>query len=233
MAFLGITAFGLPLFLGIVGVGLSSASNGAILILIEPVTILILARVLLGERVSGSKVVGVLLGLAGAAFIVLETAPVAGLFRGDPFLGNLLLFSSALFWGLYTPLVRPLSLRHDTIGLSMLTIAFSLVLLVPCGLWELRGWKPNEALVSSLWWTLALGLGVSFTSTVLWVEAARHLEAGRIAPFVFLQPVVGVLVGAVFLGERLTPYATVGATLVALGCWLAIRNGRNRTDRRA
>ena len=225
LACLGTFAFGLPMLLGIIGVGLASASNGAILVLIEPVTILLLAWALLGERIGGLKILGVFLGMVGALFIVLETTSTEGLFQGDAFLGNVILVVHALLWGLYTPLVRPLSQRRDALAISAWTLLFSLILLVPYAGWELRTWEPNEALGSALLWTAALGIGVSFASTVLWVAAVRHLEASKIAPFIFVQPLVGVLVGVLWLGESLSTPAVVGSVLVALGCALAVRSG--------
>ena len=226
IALLGTVAFGLPLLLGIIGVGLSSASNGALLILIEPVTILVLAWLVLGERIGRGQVLGVGLGLVGALCIVLETSSSAGLFRGDQFLGNAILLVHAFLWGLYTPLLRPLSQKHDALVLSTWTLAFSLVLLVPYAGVELASWEaPTEpgVLTHALWWTLALGIFVSFGSTVLWVASLRHLQASRVAPFLFVQPLVGVFVGVAFLEERLSMAAVVGGLFVALGCAMALR----------
>lgn len=229
LAFLGVVAFGLPMLLGNIGVGLASASNGAILILIEPVTILLFAHFLLRERVGQRELGGVLLGLVGALCIVLESASTEGLFRGERFAGNLVLAAHALLWGLYTPLVRSLSLRHDTLAISTLTVACSLFLVLPYGLVEAVGWSPGPGLPAALWWSVGLGVGVSFTTTVLWVGALRHIEASLAAPFVFLQPVFGVLCGVLFLGERLSAPAILGAAFVALGCALAL--GRARAGR--
>ena len=220
---LGIVAFGLPLLLGNVGVGLASASNGAILVLIEPVMILVFARCLLGERIGTARALGVVLGLAGALCIVLESAATSGFLRGERFLGNVVLVIHAALWGLYTPLVRPLLARNHVDTVSALTVASSLLLLLPYGLWDVRDWRPDEHLPAALGWTVALALGVSLTTTLLWVGAVRHLEASRIAPFVFLQPLSGVLLGHLFLGERLSSQAVVGAALIAIGCLCGMR----------
>lgn len=229
VAALGVFAFGMPMLLGVVGVELASASNASVLILTEPVMILLFARFLLGERVGGARAVGVLVGLAGALCIVLETAGTAGLFRGGRFAGNAILVLSAALWGLYTPLVRSLLARRHPQAVGALTVLFSLLLLLPYGVWDARAWRPDEHLGSALAWTVALGVFVSFVTTVLWVAGVRHLEAGRVAPFVFLQPLSGVLLSAVFLGERLSPPAIAGAVLITLGCACAVLpSGRRR-----
>ena len=75
---LGTLAFALPMYLGIVGVERSSAANGSILILLEPVTIVALAGLLLGEKIGGAKLASIVLGLAGALAIVLEGGCIGG-----------------------------------------------------------------------------------------------------------------------------------------------------------
>ena len=111
---------------------------------------------------------------------------------------------------------------------SALTVAYSLFLLVPYGLWDARGWQPDEHTAAALGWTVALALGVSLTTTLLWIGAVRHLEASRIAPFVFLQPLAGVLLDRWMHDERLSTQASLGAALIAIGCLCALRNERAR-----
>ena len=97
---LGTLAFALPMWLGIVGIELSSASNGSILILLEPVTIVGIACLVLGERIGPLKVVSLVLGLCGALAIVLEGASMGDLLSGEHLPGNALLALHGVLWGL-------------------------------------------------------------------------------------------------------------------------------------
>jgi drug/metabolite transporter (DMT)-like permease len=225
--FLGTFAYGLPLLLGIVGVKLASAANASILILLEPVTIVAAAWLLLGERVGLGKVIGIVAGLAGALFIVLEgVSPadlLAGSFAGEHATGNLLLAVHGVLWGLYTPIAKPLCERYGTVELTMLTLVGALPLLLPAAALEWTQWSANEAALRSLLWCLALGLFVSLLGTFFWLAALQRLRASTIAPFVFLQPFVGVLLGVLLLDEVLTPAAMGGGGLIVLGVALSIR----------
>jgi drug/metabolite transporter (DMT)-like permease len=116
---LGSVAFALPMWLGIVGMQRASASNASILILLEPVTIVALAALVLGERVGPLKLVILVLGLSGALCIVLEGAALGDLLAGEHFLGNALLALHGVLWGCYTPLAKPLSVRHDPFDLCL------------------------------------------------------------------------------------------------------------------
>ena len=68
LALLGIVAYALPLLVGIQGVKRSTSGNASILILLEPASILLCSRLLLGESVRRAQVAGVATGLVGALF---------------------------------------------------------------------------------------------------------------------------------------------------------------------
>jgi len=235
-AAIGVFAFALPMWLGIVGVnlvGARGASNASILILLEPVTIVVLAGLFLGERITALRMLGVALGLAGALVIVLEGASLSALFAGEDVAGNLVLALHGVLWGLYTPLAKPLSGKRDPLELCLRVTAVGVLVLIPLAARELVGWTPGPALVPSLAWTVALGLFISFGSTLLWLWALVHLEASRVAGFVFLQPLAGVLVGVGLLDERLSSVTLTGAALISAGVALDLLPARRAPAERA
>jgi drug/metabolite transporter (DMT)-like permease len=214
---LGSLAFALPMWLGIVGVERASASNASLLILLEPVTIVAIAWLALGERIGALKLASLLLGLLGALAIVLEGGSPGDLLAGEHFTGNALLALHGVLWGCYTPLAKPLSERHDPFDLCQRATAVGVVALLPVALAEAPRWQAGPALAPALAWTVALGLGVSFGGTLLWLAALRHIPASNVAGFVFLQPLAGVLVGVGLMDERLSGAALVGAALIVAG----------------
>jgi drug/metabolite transporter (DMT)-like permease len=230
---LGSVAFALPMWLGIVGVERASASNASILILLEPVTIVAIAWLVLGERIGALKLASLVLGLLGALAIVLEGAPLGDLLAGEHFAGNALLALHGVLWGCYTPLAKPLSERHDPLDLCLRATLVSLVALLPVALAEASRWQPGPELVPALAWTVALGLCVSFGGTVLWLTALRYIPATNVAGFVFLQPLAGVLVGVGWLGERLSAAVLVGSALIVAGVGLDVVLSATRRNKEA
>ena len=234
LVFVSIVSFAIPLVLGVVGVRWSTTQNGSILVLLEPASILVFAWLLLGERIRLVQALGVLCGLAGAVALTLEEVPAAGLLAGlaagEHMLGNLVLVVHGILWGTYTPLVKPLAERHDPTELTLVIMALSLVVLVPCALLETEAWPTDPAvLLDVLPYVIALGVLVSFVATVGWTLALRVLRASSVAAFVFLQPLAGVLAGAWLLDESLSPNAFVGAALIGIGVLLVAILGVRRS----
>ena len=213
---LGALAFALPMWLGIVGVRQAGASSASILILLEPITIVAIAWLLLGERIGRLKLLSLVLGLLGALAIVLEGSEVGSLLPGERFRGNLVLVLHGVLWGCYTPLAKPLSERRDPFDLCLRVMLVATAVLTVPALLESPRWHAG-ALGPALAWSVALGLFVSFGSTVLWLAALRDIPATSVAGFVFLQPLAGVLVGAGLMGEHLSPAMLLGGALIVLG----------------
>lgn len=217
LCLLGVVSFALPLWLGTVGVGLSTAANGSILVLLEPPTILLLSAWLLRERVRAPQLAGVALGLGGALFVVLERTSAGGLVAREHLLGNVLLALHGVLWGTYTPLARVLARRRGALEVALFSTLFSLVVLVPAALVEGPSWSAGPELPAALLWTAGLGLVGSFVATALWVWAVGRLEGRRVAPFVFLQPAAGATAACLLLGEELTREAWIGSALIGAG----------------
>lgn len=225
LALLGTSAYGLPLLLGIVGVDWSTSGNGSILILLEPVSIVLFSWLLLHEHVGRPQLAGLVLGLLGALVIVLEGADAAGLLAGEMFAGNLLLAAHGILWGLYSPLMAPLVQRHRSLDVTFMSMAWALLLLLPGALLEREAWQAGPTLGPALAWTAALGVVASFGGTVLWVWSLRTLSPATVAPFVFLQPVAGVVADVLAHGRSPSPQALAGGAVIGAGVLLVILPG--------
>jgi drug/metabolite transporter (DMT)-like permease len=230
LALLGVVAYGAPLLLGILGLLWTTAGNGSILILLEPVSIVVFAWLLLRERIGAPKLLGLVLGLAGALMVVLESqdgADAGGLLAGDHLKGNLILAAHGILWGLYSPLMSPLVQKHRSADVTFASMGWAMLLLVPAALSEHDQWHAGPTLAPALLWTVGLGVIASFGGTLLWVWSLRFLSPATVAPFVFLQPLAGVLAGYLVLGEQPTRDALLGGLLIAGAVLLVILGSRS------
>jgi drug/metabolite transporter (DMT)-like permease len=221
----GVLGYAAPLLLGILGLRHSTSGNGSILILLEPPAIVFFSWLILRERIRPLQGLGLLIGLVGAGRIVTEHAPWTELFASEHARGNLVLAIHGVLWGLYSPLMLPVVRRHGAVEATFGSMVAALVLLVPAALAESAAWAGGPALLPALGWTLALGVVASFLGTVLWSLSLRVLNASAVAPFVFLQPLAGVLAGHLVLDEQLSAAALLGGLLIGAGVLLVIAPG--------
>jgi len=198
------------------------ATHGALLSPLEPIGILLGAAFVLRERLGLPHALAAGLGVLGTLLIVLPSLrtgadPQAGHLGGD-----LLMAAGHLCWAIYTLAAKSLVARHDPLQVAVRAGAISWLPLVPFALAE--PFDPVRAL-PALGWIVLLALLASAVATVAWNRALREVSAGTMAIFVFVQPLVGLVVGVVGLGEPVAVWSLVGAALIAIGVALATLRG--------
>ena len=222
----GVATFGyaLPLALGNYGQTLSTASSAALFIGMEPVSIVLLSCLFLGESLTGLKILSMIAGLTGATLIAFQGPPHFGAAFGGRLAGDLALAAAGCCWALYTVLGKPVLARVEPLDYTAVT---SVLCFFGVAAWTGPSLSPSSwrGAGSGAWLAIFyLALIGSFLGALIWNVALKRVEASRQANAIFLQPLVGVALGAGFLGDPLTRWTAAGGALVLAGMWAATRS---------
>jgi len=212
------------------GVKYAAASDDSLVIGIGPVLIAILAAFVLNERLTRTKVLGLISGLCGILVISI-LSPNTNV--PNRLLGISLVFGGAVAYAFYTVILRRFvsaaradASRPAPSSLSILAwiSLFGWVFLIPFSLIE-RPWTYTWGPVS---W-----LGISYLailSTVVgyffYVEGVSKIGASRAAVFANFVPVFGVLTSVLIFGENSSPWQGVSFLLILAGVVLVNRQQR-------
>jgi drug/metabolite transporter (DMT)-like permease len=169
---------------------------------------------LLGEKITVERVVALVLATLGVIAVV---DPRQALIGGKAFWGNVALFGAALTWGLYSVLVKRTSQRLRVMEVSMFAFTGGLFISLPLMGVEIIRIGLGEITLPVIFGVLYLGLISTALAMYLWNKSLALLEAGLVSILFFAQPIVGVGLGALFLGERLELTFWIGAILISVG----------------
>ena len=151
------------------------------------------------ERLTGRKILGCLLGFLGVLLINLTPEG----FSFSP-LGDGLVALSALCYGISSTLIKRYSADHDTVLFSGYQFMFGgAVMTAAGGLGRLISGSPRSGsaeMPGALMILLYLAL-VSSVAYTLWGILLRSNDVSKISIFGFMNPVIGVLLSALLLGE--------------------------------
>jgi O-acetylserine/cysteine efflux transporter len=215
MALLG---YALPLVLGSYGLRRSTATNAALLIGTEPIGVVLLSALVLGESLTRARIIALVLGIVGATVLVVNGIPFLTVTWAPHPTGDFLLVLHGFAWSIYTVAAKRLLGRYDALVVSSASLLLALPCLVPPAIVEARAFPWDAArLAPSLGAAVTLGLVVSAGMTVLWNTALTDLDASRMAGLIFLQPLSGALLATALLGEPVTRYAAAGGVLILTG----------------
>jgi drug/metabolite transporter (DMT)-like permease len=205
------------------GLALTSAHVAAILITAVPVFTLGAAMVFREERVTAMKVAGIALAAAGALTVV----------GGEGFggatkslLGDLLIIGNSLAYALFLVLSKPDMARLSPQRVVARMFAIAAVLMLPIAAVPMLHlhWR---AIPPGAWLSLAFVIaGPTIAAYLLNAWALAHTDSSLVAAYTYLQPVMTVVLAAMFLGEQVRPIAIVAGAMIFAGVWVAGRAAR-------
>jgi drug/metabolite transporter (DMT)-like permease len=226
------TYFALLGFLGITfhqwlqsnGLQTSEAGTTAWIVATTPVFMALLGWFVLRERLGWLKNMGILLAFAGVLIVVSKGdfgSVSVGRF-GAP--GDVLILVSAINWAVFSALSRRGLRSHHPSLMMFYVMSFgwlftSVLFLMTNGVAEI-----GELTVSG--WAAVAFLGVlcSGLAYIAWYDALKALPTAQTGVFLYIEPLVAVIVAFFILGEAVTPASLFGGAVIIFGVWLVNRN---------
>ena len=211
LGFVGITVY--QVCLGTAQTRISAGSAAVVIALVPGVTAA-LAALRLGERLQGRAWAGLAVAFLGA---ILITVGAGKEIRFEPL--GLLTLVSVFATSFYFVLQRPLMQRMTPIGFTAWSLIAGAVGLLPFGghLPEAVAAAPTPQILAIVY----LGIAPSALGYILWNFALSRAPVGRVASFIYLQPLLATLIAWAWLGQAPTLVMVLGGSAAVGGVLLA------------
>ncbi|HSL96604.1 MAG TPA: DMT family transporter, partial [Thermoleophilia bacterium] len=207
------------------GQDLTSAVHGALIFATLPVLTSLFGTIVERRRVSAAWIAGCVIAVAGTAVVILWRT--SGASDESSVTGDLLVLAASVVCAMGYVVGARLSQRgYPAVPTTLWVISFSAVVLLPLLAWSLWSGGVPDADAAAWGSILALATLVSVLGYIGWYWALAKGGISRIASTQFTEPLFGVALAAIVLGERPAPVTLVGAAGVLLGAWLVLRSGR-------
>ncbi len=205
--------FALQLSLYFLGISKINASRGILLVNIQPFLVLFMAHYFIpGDRITGRKVVGIVLGFVGV--IVVFLGKQGSIVEFKP--GDLYILTAAFLWACSVVYIKKIISGFR----PYLIVLYSMLFALP--LFFLEGFLFDSPMISHLDKTVVIsllyqGLVTASTGFVIWNYMLKKYGAVALNSFVFIMPVSGVLAGGVILGEPITYNILISLVFIVTG----------------
>ncbi len=204
------------------GLQLSTPINSSVMITISPILVFILSALLIKEKITFLRTLGILLGFSGALGLILFGAEIRQDAPNIP-LGNTLFIINAASYALYLVLVKPLTAKYHSITLMKWFFLFGLVLNFPLTISEFNEVEWTALPLDVIWVMAFVVVGTTFFTYLLNVFALRTLKASTIGAFIYLQPLLAISFAIAMGADSLSIVKVGSALLVFLGVYLVTR----------
>jgi drug/metabolite transporter (DMT)-like permease len=163
-------------------------------------------RLASGERLPWQVLAGVGAGFAGVAVLAQPSG-------GAKWYGVALCVLSALMWSTGTFLASRITLPADPFAATSLEMLAGGLVMLPISLFTLHDFSPAPSSVAGWLYLVTVGSVIGYTAYV-WLLA--NAPVGLVSTYAFVNPVVAITLGVLFLGEDLTWRLLVGALIVVI-----------------
>lgn len=210
----GLTGGAMYFVLQNIALKLTLLSDVVIVIAVNPLLTTILAAIFLKDEHFSLKVLlGSMVAFAGVAVVTFRD----GFVWGDGLLGNVLAFLAALSWAFYCIILKRVQGRHSTLSITRKVMLYGTICAIPVMFFEPT--TPISTLLRTdvLFNMLFLALVCSMAAFFIWNLVIKKIGAIRSSNYLYLDPIVSIIMGVILLNERVGIVAVVGCALVLMG----------------
>jgi drug/metabolite transporter (DMT)-like permease len=200
------------------GLNLTTPINASIIMVNVPILVMLMSHLILRERITSLKIIGLALGAVGAAFLILNN----GNFKlsGGTALGDLLILINASSYALYLVLIKPLMFKYKPITIVKWVFFFGAIFVLPFSMHI--AWQADWTAIPWQIW-LAILYVIVFTTIIAYF--LNNFSLSRISPtanssFIYLQPIFAAIVAIILLGDVLKVHNLIAALLIFAGVYL-------------
>lgn len=201
-----------------IGYKYTNANLSAIIISSNPIFVAMFSTLLLKEKLTVKKILGLIIGVCG----VLVAMGATGDFS-DPSVryGIMLQVIGMLAFSLYTVLGKKTALKIGSQSMSAFSDLFGALTILP--ILFLEGIHPFSFQLSNIWIQMIyICIGNTGIAFYLYFKALEKLDTSLGAMTFFVKPILACVIAAIFLGEALSVQIAIGILLVAIGIYFVL-----------
>jgi drug/metabolite transporter (DMT)-like permease len=185
-----------------------------------PLFIIIFAWLVLGEKFTRLKILGVIMTTTGVLLLVSNGHP-GNLLDLSFRLGDLWVLAAALVFGLYSILIKKRPAELSLVVFTFASFVFGSVILFPFFLWETLTTPAVNYDIKLIGVIAYLGIFASIVAYLAWTRAVQLIGPARSALIYYLLPVFSAILAIVFLDEPLRTLHIVSFLLIVGGVFVA------------
>jgi drug/metabolite transporter (DMT)-like permease len=215
------------------GLNLTSPIDASIIITAIPIVAVIFGSILLKEKITKNKLLGITIGGAGAVVLIAYGNQSEGT---SSLLGNLFIFINAVAFGLYLVLVKPLMKKYNSITIVSWVFLFGFICMFPFGIANITS-TDFSAFTSQTYFAVAFVIiGPTFLANLFNIYALNYVSPSVNGSYIYLQPAISFIMVSMYsyvLGsseyaQDINPVKITSCFLVIIGVYLISKTPKKK-----
>ncbi len=215
------------------GLNLTSPIDASIIITAVPIVAVVFGAILLKEKITRNKLLGITIGGCGAVLLIAYGNQSDGT---SSLLGNLFVFINAFSYGLYLVVVKPLMKKYNAITIISWVFLFGFICMFPFGITDIMS-TDFSAFTSQTYFAIAFVIiGTTFLAYLFNIYALKYVSPAVSGSYIYLQPAVSFIMVSIYayvLGftayaQDINPVKITSCFLVIIGVYLISKTPKTK-----
>ena len=203
------------------GLEFTTPIHASVIMTVVPIVVLVLSAFFLKERITGLKIIGILLGFSGA--IVLSVYGKSSHVADNIPFGNLLVFINAVSYSIYLIIIKKLTNKYHPFTFIKWLFLFGFIIVLPFGYGEFSQIVWSSFTPYILFSVIFVVVGATFFTYLLNPIALRHLKASTVSTFLYIQPVIASIFALLMGSDTMNMIKIIAASLIFTGVYLVTK----------
>ena len=227
--FCALTGVAINQMLFVQGLSLTYSIHAVLLMLTTPLLITIIAAIVIKEKITTHKIIGLFFGIVGAVLLLMAHQN-SGL-ATNVLLGNFLILINAIAYACYFVLVKPLMLKYNPIMVIRWVFTIGFLMVLPFGYRQFNNIQWHTISRIGYWCMLLVVVAGTFLAYLFNIYGIKILGAATAGAYIYSQPVFAAVIAMFFLHEKLEWYKIIAAIFIFLGVYLC--NKQQKVDKKS
>ncbi len=200
------------------GLKLTTPINASLIMTTTPILVLLISSILIKEKITLRKIIGVLCGATGAVLLIAYGKQVN--FGTGQLLGDLMIFINAASYAVYLVLVKKLMARYHPVTVIKWVFAIGLFFVLPFGTTDFldASWLNFPI---HIYGAIAFVLICATFMTYLFnAYALKIVNPSVVSIYIYLQPLLASLIALSFGKDELSWVKICSGALIFIGVYL-------------
>ena len=215
------------------GLNLTSPIDASIIITAIPIVVLIFSAIILKEKITKNKLLGLAIGGVGAVLLIWYGNTAEGT---STFLGNLLIFINACCYGLYLVLIKPLMKKYSPLTVISWVFLFGFFFMLPFGIPDILKTDFSTFTTNTYIAVAFVIIGTTFLAYLFNIYALKTVAPSVTGSYVYLQPAVSFIMVSIYAygfgnseyAQDINPVKIASCFLVISGVYLISKSPKNK-----
>lgn len=199
------------------GLKLTTPINASLIMTTTPMLVLLISAIIIKEKITSRKILGIIIGASGAILLITYGRKIQ--FNQTQMLGDLMILTNAVSYGIYLVLVKTLMKRYHPLTVIKWIFTFGIIYILPFSYHEFTAvnWGSFD---TTIWLAILYVLiGATALAYFLNAYALKLVNPSMVSIYIYLQPLLASLIALGLGKDQLTIEKIIAGILIFLGVY--------------